>query len=221
MNPNNGNFHIGGKGLVAVLALAILGGGFVALNKMQNNNNPQISNENTSQGGSGGSVGDLNFNRSNITNETQQQETGSSGSQSANGVSSDPDPSQSGKASSESAIVDVQANQPVEWSFKFPLYRKVNDKCTLVGKESVTVLQNKGSLSNKSYVTNGYGNSTQITGTIRSSGKADLSLTGNGFILSFESTDVQGGSGSLETTIAGKATAANCPDDKFVLSKGS
>ncbi len=97
----------------------------------------------------------------------------------------------------------------------------MNDKCTLVGKESVTVIQNKGSLSNKSYTTNGYGNSTQITGTIRSSEKADLSLTGNGFILSFESTDAKGGSGSLETMITGKATAANCPDDKFELSKGS
>jgi hypothetical protein len=217
MNPNNGNFNIGGKGIVAVLVLAVLGGGFVAFNMIQNNNNPQITNENTS---SGGSVGDINVNPNinpTIGNQTQQQQTGSSGSQSANGVS--PDSDRSGKASSETPIVDVQTNKPVEWSFKFPVYRKENDKCTLAGKESATVIQDKGSLRQGSE-TNGYG-FTQITGTVKASGKADLSLKGNEFILSFESTEVKGGSGSSETIITGKATAPNCPEDKFELSKGS
>jgi hypothetical protein len=217
MNPNNGNFNIGGKGIVAVLVLAVLGGGFVAFNMMQNNNNPQITNENTSGGGN------VNFSPNinpNIGNQNQQQQTGSSGSQSANGVSPTPDSDQSGKASSGTPIIDVQANQPVEWSFKFPVYRKEKDKCTFAGKESVSIIQDKGSFQQKSSITNGYG-STQITGTVRASGKADLSLKGNEFILSFESTEVKGGAGSSETIITGKATAPNCPEEKFELSKGS
>lgn len=175
----------------------------------------------------GGKIGDVkggdatNNNTINYGSGTNQNGNGNQGSGSSSSQEPSSKTSQSSPASSSTQKVDVTATNVV-WTLTYPVYRLEKDKCSWRGKDSVNLIQTKGSL----YFgggTNGYGD-TSIRGTITSTGQVNLSLSGNkGGIdfVTFEGANPQVDLNLNATVITGKVTVPNCPDDKFRLSKGS
>jgi len=83
MNPNNGQFQFSGTGIVALLALVVLGGGAVVINHNPTNKSPQnggvnITNTNTNTNNNTNNS-DSQSHIKNSSNPTQQQPIDSSG----------------------------------------------------------------------------------------------------------------------------------------------
>jgi hypothetical protein len=207
-----GKFNFTGFGLVGLLALVVLGGGALLLNQ----NSPTFSVE-------GGKVGDVRTGDVKL-GDIKGGEGGKGGDSSITNVSGSGtnqkgDGNQSSQASNSTQKVDVTANNVV-WTLTFPVYKLEKDKCSVQGKNSVILTQNKGSLEFGG-ITTGY-RGTNIRGTITPAGQVNLSLSGDSQVfVTFEGANPQNDSNLNATVIAGKVTAPNCPDDKFQLSKGN
>ncbi|HBB30657.1 MAG TPA: hypothetical protein DDZ80_30465 [Cyanobacteria bacterium UBA8803] len=211
----SGKFNFTGVGLVGLLALVILGGGALLLNQ----NSPTFN----VKGGDGGKVGDVRTGDVKL-GDINGGEGGKGGNSSitdvsGSGTNQQGDGNQSYQASSSTQKVDITATN-VAWTLTFPGYNLEKDKCTVQGKNSVNLTQNKGSLEFGG-VTTGY-RGTSISGTITPAGQVNLSLTAdNPVFVTFEGANPQNDSNLNATVITGKVTAPNCPNDTFQLSKGN
>lgn len=212
---NTGKFNFTGFGLVGLLALIVLGGGALLLNQ----NSPTFD----VKGGEGGKVGDVRTGDVKL-GDIKGGEGGKGGDSSitnisGSGTNQQGDGNQVSQASSSTQKVDVTASN-VAWTLTFPVYKLDKDKCSVQGKNSVNLTQNKGSLEFGG-VTTGY-RGTNISGTITPAGQVNLSLGGDSPVLvTFEGANPQNDSNLNATVITGKVTASNCPDDTFQLSKGN
>jgi hypothetical protein len=209
-----GKFNFTGFGLVGLLALIVLGGGALLLNQ----NSPTFNVK-----GGDGKVGDVRTGDVKL-GDIKGGEGGKGGNSSitnisGSGTNQQGDGNQSYQASNSTQNVDVTATN-VAWTLTFPVYKLEKDKCSVQGKNSVILTQNKGSFEFGG-VTTGY-RGTNIRGTITPAGQVNLSLGGDSPVLvTFEGANPQNDSNLNATVITGKVTAPNCPNDTFQLSKGN
>lgn len=205
----SGRFSFTSVGLVGLLALVILGGGALIFRQ----NSPTFS-------VAGGKGGDASNNSTiNYGSGTNQNGDSNQGSRSSSLQDSSSKNSQFSQTNTSTQKVDVTATNVV-WTLTFPVYKLEKDKCTVQGKNSVNLTQNKGSLEFGG-VTTGY-RGTSIRGTITPTGQVNLSLGGDSPVLvTFEGTNPTSSPNSDATVITGKVTAPNCPNDTFQLSKGN
>lgn len=210
----SGRFSFTSVGLVGLLALVVLGGGALIFRQ----NSPTFS----VAGGEGGKGGNSSNNSTNnYGSGTNQNGDSNQGSGSSSSQDSSSKTSQSSQANTSTQKVDDTASNVV-WTLTYPIYRLEKDKCSWRGKDSVNIIETKGSLYFGG-ATNGYGD-TSIRGTITPTGQVNLTLSGNkgGIdLVTFEGTNPTISPNSKATVITGKVTALNCPEDKFQLSKGS
>ena len=205
----SGRFSFTSVGLVGLLALVVLGGGALIFRQ----NSPTFS----VAGGKGGDASNnstINYGSGTNQNGDSNQGSGSSSSQDSSSKTT-----QSSQTNTSTQKVDVTATN-VAWALTFPVYKIEKDKCSLRGKNSVNLIQNKGTLEFGGFA-NGYG-STSIRGTITPAGQVNLSLAGdNQVFLTFEGANPTSIPNSNATVVTGKVTAPNCPNDTFQLSKGN
>ncbi len=208
VKSSTGSFHFFGKGLVALLALIALGGGVFAFYSLRNQNNPVFNVE-------GGKGGEANVSLTNELGDTNITTTeGKSGQ-----VSSASD------SPNKTNVVDMNA-VGTQWNLSYPIYQQQDGTpiyeqqtgggCVLVGQGSIGVVQREnGSLAYGGNL-NGYRGGS-IQGTITATGRTRLNIAagpGANFFITLVGEDVQQ---FEETTIAGKATAPNCPETSFEL----
>ncbi len=212
MSKPNGSFNFSGTGLVAIIALVVLGGGALAFSYLRNQSGSSI-NIGDIKGGEGGTStsqgGSVSINEGNTLKDSKTNTTS---------VSFTPQDSLLKDSQSNEAKVDTQATN-VAWSLKYPTYQKQNDKCVFLGAASTKLNQLKGGeLYNNNTRLNIYELSS-IQGSITSSGKATLSLASDDgkYFVSLESKEVK--TDQNETLITGKATMPGCPESTFELKK--
>ncbi len=198
-------FRIVGTGLVALLGLAVLGGGAVLFMRLSNQNSPVVNVQgSTAEGGN-----------ANVTVQNSGQGNNGSASQPSPGASVDGTGTSTNQGTAN-AVVDLST--PAQWALKLPLYQVKDSNCTLVGFGSVSLSQNdKGSLGWVG-IQNFY-KRIDIQGTIMPSGQVSLSMSGGDtpVVITFESKAVGTDGGGL--LITGEASALNCPTSQFELRK--
>ncbi len=203
---DKGGFSIVGTGVVALLALVVLGGGAVLFMRLSNQNSPVVNVQgSTAEGGD-----------ANVTVQNSGQGNNDSVSQPSPGASTD-GTSTSTNQGAANAVVDLST--PAQWALKFPLYQVKDNNCTLAGFGSTSITQDtKGNLTFAGFH-NFYSYDTGIHGTINPSGRVNLSLTAPKFqlVMTLESKAVSTDSGEL--LITGETSALNCPTSQFELRK--
>lgn len=202
---DKGGFSIVGTGVVALLALVVLGGGAVLFMRLSNQNSPVVNVQgSTAEGGD-----------ANVTVQNSGQAHNGSPVQLSPGTSPN-----STKTSTSPGTVNtvVDPSTPAQWALKLPLYQVKDNNCALVGFGSVSLSQNDKGVLGWAGIQNFY-KRIDIQGTIMPSGQASLSMSGydTPVVLTFESKAVTTDGGGL--LITGEASAPNCPTSQFELRK--
>jgi hypothetical protein len=200
-----GGFSIVGTGVVALLALVVLGGGAVLFMRFSNQNSPVVNVQgSTAEGGD-----------ANVTVQNSGQGNNGSVSQPSPRANTDIT-STSVNQGAANAVVDLST--PRQWALKLPLYQIKDNNCTLAGFGSVSLSQNDKGALGWAGIQNFY-KRIDIQGTIMPSGQVDLSMSGydTPVVITFEGKAVTIDTGGL--LITGETSAPNCPASQFELRK--
>ncbi len=199
-----GSFRIVGQGFLALIAVALLGGGAFLITRLVNQDSSVINVHGSSAEGGDAIVTVQNPGES--TDSARSTADLNSEGTVDNNLQPSPSP-----------VVDTST--PTDWSLRFPLYQMEEETCSLVGFGATNLTQNtQGRLSFQGFDAF-YGYETGIQGTVTPSGSTTLTLVPRErtFIVTLESTEIFSENGELR--IVGETSALNCPNSEFELRK--
>ncbi|MBP0014886.1 MAG: hypothetical protein J7545_22235 [Roseofilum sp. SBFL] len=221
-SKNTGSFSFAAKGLVAIVALGILGSGVFVLSRMSFNTQVTArGGTSNAQGGTatGGSVGDIENNSQNKTivgeSENQQPDNpGTSGNNSQNPTAN----ASNSQSQSFKTVLEASDNT---WTLNYPVFKvKEDGSCIVAGRSSISLSQSSdGNIGRSLLTVNGYGSSS-LTGAFTSSGRASLFLSSKQASKEYSvSFDGRANPNSNPIIVSGKAMMPefNCPEDTFEL----
>lgn len=194
-----GKFGFAGKGLVALLALTVLGGGAFWITRISNQNKPVINIQGSSAEGG----------NANVT----VQNTDASGTQSDSGNSTHT--SNGSQQTAPNTVVDLTTS--TQWALRFPLYQQEDSGCIIVGTGSTSLKQDTSGFLEFNGFHNFYDYGVSIQGTITPSGNTNISISApkKELVITLESSKI--GSDNGEILVTGKTSALNCPNGEFEM----
>lgn len=219
-SKNTGSFSFAAKGLVAIVALGILGSGVFVLSRMSFNTQVTAKGgTSNAQGGTatGGSVGDIDNSATAIVGENQDQQSDNPGT-SGNNPQNPTANASSSQSQSFKTVLEASDNT---WTLNYPVFKlKEDGSCIVAGRSSISLSQSSDGNIGSGYLNvNGYGSSS-LTGAFTSSGRASLFLSSKQASKEYSvSFDGRANPNTNPIIVSGKAMMPefNCPEDTFEL----